>query len=173
MVKQYKVDEVSGFIDKLGEKGNLFFTDFSGVNVKGISVLRRKLREKNAEYRVVKNTLFKRALEKAGYSGLEEYVKGPLGVAFVRDEIGEVAKVLKDFKKEEENFSFSVGYIDNTLYNEAEVEKIASLPSRDVVLAQTMSMINAPATGIAMGMKQIMASLARGIRAVAEAGSNQ
>ncbi len=172
MVKQYKVDEVSSFVDKLGEKGNLFFTDFSGVNVKSISVLRNKLREKNAEYRVVKNTLFKRALEKAGYSGLDEYVKGPLGIAFVKDEIGEVAKVLKDFKSEENNFSFSIGYIENTLYNEAEVEKIASLPSREVVLAQTMSMINAPATQIAMGMNQIMASLARGIKAVAEANNS-
>ncbi len=172
MVKQYKIDEVSSFVDKLGEKGNLFFTDFSGVNVKSISVLRNKLREKNAEYRVVKNTLFKRALEKAGYSGLDEYVKGPLGVAFVKDEIGEVAKVLKDFKREEDNFSFSIGYIENTLYNEAEVAKIASLPSREVVLAQTMSMINAPATQIAMGMKQIMASLARGIKAVAEANNS-
>jgi large subunit ribosomal protein L10 len=173
MVKQYKVDEVSSFVDKLGEKGNLFFTDFSGVDVKNITILRRKLREKNAEYRVVKNTLFKRALEKAGYSGLDEYIKGPLGVAFVKDEIGEVARVLKDFKSEEENFSFSIGYIENTLYNESEVEKIASLPSREVVLSQTMSMINAPATQIATGMKQIMSSLARGIKAVAEAHGNQ
>lgn len=173
MVKQYKINEVNSFVDKLSEKGNLFFTDFSGVNVKNISVLRRKLREKNADYKVVKNTLFKRALEKAGYSGLGEYVKGPLGVAFVKDEIGEVAKVLKQFKSEENNFSFSIGYIENILYNEAEVEKIASLPSKDVVLAQTMSMINAPATQIAMGMKQIIASLARGIKAVAEAGSSE
>ena len=171
MVKQYKVDEVNSFVEKLKEKKNLFFTNYTGIDVKGITKLRRSLREKNAEYRVVKNSLFKRALNEVGYTELGDYIKGPIGVAFVDEEIGEVAKVLKDFKKGEIKFSYSVGYIENTLYNEDEIEKIASLPSKEVVLSQTMSMINAPASGIAMGMNQIMASLARGINAVAEANN--
>jgi large subunit ribosomal protein L10 len=169
MIKQYKVDEVNNLVEKLKAKHNVILTSYSGVTVEGLSILRRKLREKNADYKVVKNNLFKLALEKCGYQGFHDYIKGPIGVTFLKDEIGEVARVLKDFAKEQENFKYSVGILDNTIYFEDQVKRIADLPSKDVLLSQTMSLINGPATYMAMGMNQIMASLARGIKAVAEA----
>jgi len=104
---------------------------------------------------------------------IEEHLKGPLGVAFVQDEVGEVAKVLKNFKKDEEKFSFSYSLIDNVLFNESQIKGIADLPSKEVLLAQIMSMINGPASHIAIGINQVMASLARGIKAVAEAKNQQ
>ncbi len=168
MVKQYKIDEVEKLTSQLSEKGNIIFTNYSGINVKDLSDLRRKLREKNTDYKVVKNKLFKRALDNAGYSGLDEYLKGPIAVAFANDEVGEAAKVLKEFKDEVNKFSYSVGVIDKTVYNEEDIEKIAKLPSREVILGQIMSLANGPASGIAMGIDQVMASLARGINAVAE-----
>ena len=111
MAKQYKVDEVNNLVEKLQEKGNIILTQYSGVTVKNLSVLRNKLREKNADYKVVKNNLFKRALENAGYSGLDDYLKGPIAVAFMDEEIGEVAKILQDFKKDADTFSYSYGVI--------------------------------------------------------------
>jgi large subunit ribosomal protein L10 len=140
--------------------------------VHGLSELRSKLREKGAEYKVVKNNLFKRALEKTGYKGYDEYLKGPIGVTFIKDEVGEVAKVLKDFAKEQENFSFTAGILDQELYDESQIKMIADLPSKEVLLGQVLSLVNGPASGIAMGMNQIMSSLARGIQAVAEANGN-
>jgi large subunit ribosomal protein L10 len=116
----------------------------------------------------VKNNLFKRALEKTGYMNLYQYLKGPVGVAFLNDQIAEIAKVLKEFGVGQEKFSFSAGMLDSVLYDQEEIKKIADLPSKEVLLSQIMSMMNAPASGIAMGMNQIMASLARGIMAVAE-----
>jgi len=171
MVKQYKLDEVNLLIEKLEAKKNIIFTDYSGVSVKELGSLRRQLREKNAEYKVVKNNFLKRALKEAGYENLDSYLKGPLGIAFVADEVGEVAKVLKNFEKEEKNFSFSIGVIDNILYQEEQVRRIADLPPKDVILSQIMSLVNGPTTGIAVGVNEIMASLARGIKAVAEANS--
>lgn len=168
MIKQYKIDEVENLVEKLQAKSNLILTDYSGVNVKGLSILRDKLREKNAEYKVVKNNLFKLALKKVGQDGLDDFIKGPIAVAFVSDEIGDIAKILKDFGKEQENFSFTAGVMDSVIYNQEQVKTIADLPSKEVLLGQVMSMINGPASGIAMGMNQIMASLARGIQAVAE-----
>lgn len=172
MIKQYKIDEVENLVEKLKDKGNIIFTNYSGVNVLGLSALRSKLREKGAEYKVVKNNLFKLALEKIGYKGYEEYIKGPIGVTFIKDEVGDIAKVLKDFAKEQEKFSFSIGIVDQVVYNENQIKMIADLPPKEVLLSQTMSLINGPASGIAMGMNQIMASLARGIQAVAEAKGN-
>jgi len=173
MIKQYKIDEVSSMVAQLKEKGNIILTNYSGIRVKDLSKLRKTLRTKNADYRVVKNTLFKRALKEVGIEGLDDYLKGPVAVAFARDDAGEIAKALKDFAKDVEKFSYSAGYLDNVLYNQDQIKTIADLPSREVVLAQLMGMVNGPARGIAVGMNQIMASLARGIKAVAEAQNKQ
>jgi len=173
MVKEHKINEVNELIAKLRQRGNIFLTSYSGIKVKGLSMLRRMLREKNAEYKVVKNNLLKRAMAGAGLKNIEEHLKGPLGVAFVKDEVGDVAKVLQIFKKGEEKFSYSVGLIDNVLYTENQIKRIAELPSREVLLAQIMSMINGPATHIAVGINQVITSLARGIKAVAEARNQQ
>lgn len=169
MAKQYKVDEVALLASKLRDKSNIILTSYTGIKVKDLGRLRKTLRTKDAEYRVVKNTLFKRALKDAGFEGLDEHLKGPIGVAFFRDQVGEVAKALKDFGKDVEKFSYSVGVLDSVVYTEEQIKRIADLPSREAVLSQVLSMVNAPARSIATGMNQIMASLARGINAVAEA----
>jgi len=173
MVKQSKIDEVASLVSRLKEKGNFILTNYSGVKVKGLSELRKRLRAKNAGYKIIKNNLFKRALHDTGYQGVDEYLKGPLGVAFAGEEIGDVAKILKEYAKEDEKFKYTAGVIDRTVYNEDQVKRIADLPSRDVLIAQVMSMVNAPGTSIAFGMNQVIASIARGIQAVAEAGNKQ
>jgi large subunit ribosomal protein L10 len=169
MAKQYKVDEVALLASKLRDKSNIILTSYTGIKVKDLGRLRKTLRTKDAEYRVVKNTLFKRALKEAGFEGLDEHLKGPIGVAFFGDQIGEVTKALKDFGKDVEKFSYSVGVLDSVVYTQDQIKRIADLPSREAVLSQVMSLVNGPARGIATGMNQIMASLARGINAVAEA----
>jgi large subunit ribosomal protein L10 len=168
MVKQYKIDEVNNLVEKIENRKNLVLTDYSGVTVQSLSSLRKQLREKNAEYKVVKNNLLKLALKETGYEGLNDYIRGPVAVAFVNDEIAEVAKILKDFSKEEDKFSFSAGYLDNSVFDKEQMAKIAELPSREVLLGQIMSLLNGPAQGMAIGMNEIMSSLARGINAVAE-----
>ncbi len=173
MVKQYKVDEVANLVERLKARNNMILTNYSGIQVKNLSKLRKTLRSKNAEYRVVKNTLFKRALKEVGIAGLDDYLKGPIAVAFVNEEFGDVAKVLKDFAKDVDKFTFSAGYMGSVVYNQEQIKRIADLPSKEVILSQVMSMINAPARGIAVGTNQIMASLARGIKAVAEARNQQ
>ena len=172
MVKQYKIDEVSDLSSKLDERKNIILTDYSGVKVKGLNELRSRLREKGAEYKVVKNNLFRLALKEKGYEAIDEHLKGPTAVAFAGDQFGEIAKILKNFRTEEENFSYSIGVFDNVIYSEDQVKTIADLPSHDAILGQVMSLVNGPAQGIAIGMNQIMSSLARGIQAVAESNNN-
>ncbi len=172
MVKQYKIDEVSDLISKLKARNNFILTDYSGVKVNDIAVLRRQLAEKNAQYKVVKNNLFRKALQELGYGNIDEHLKGPIGVAFAGEQVGEVAKVLKEFAEKNDKFSYVAGVLENVIYGKEQIKKIADLPSKEVLLSQTMSMINAPARYIATGMNQIMASLARGIQAVAETKNN-
>lgn len=171
MVKQYKVDEVSSLVAKLHEKKNILLTNFSGTKVKDLNQLRRTLREKGVEYRVVKNNLFNRALKEAGYKDIDEHIKGPIAVAFTDSDLSDVAKVFKEFQREFENFSYSIGVMDDIVYGVREIRKIADLPSKDILIAQLMSLINGPASGIAMATNQIIASLARGIKLVADKNS--
>jgi large subunit ribosomal protein L10 len=109
MIKQYKIDEVDSLVSKLEEKSNFILTNYSGIKVRDLSQLRNSLREKNAEYKVIKNNLFKRALEKVGVEGLGQYLKGPVGVAFIKEEVGEITKILKEFGEKQEKFTYSVG----------------------------------------------------------------
>ncbi|MCX7680026.1 MAG: 50S ribosomal protein L10 [Spirochaetes bacterium] len=168
MVKQHKIDEVAKLKEQLRNKRNFILTHYSGIKVKDLSALRRKLREAGADYKVVKNKLFNLALRQEGYVSIENYLKGPTAVAFVKDDVSAVAKLLKEFKKEIEAFSIRLGVMDNAIYSAEQIEKIADLPPRDVVLAQLMGLINAPLTNIASGINQVIAALARGIKAVAE-----
>lgn len=168
MVKQYKIDEVGALTQKLKEQRNIILTNYSGIKVKELSELRRRLRAKGGEYKVVKNNLFKRAMKEASSVQIDQYLKGPLGVVFTKNDLSDVAKVLKDFGREQEKFSFSVAVMDEVVYSEEQIKRIADLPSREIVLSQMLSLINGPTAKIAIGLNQIMASLARGIKAVAE-----
>lgn len=172
MVKQVKIDDVNALVEKINQKKNFILTKYTGIKVKGLTLVRRKLREKNGDYHVVKNNMFKRALKECGYEGLDGMIKGPIAVAFANAEIAEIAKALKEFIKEEEKFGLYGGVIDKIVYDETQIMRIADLPSKEVLLSQVMSLVNGPASKIAIGTNQIMASLARGINAVAEAKNN-
>ncbi len=168
MIQQYKIDKVNSFVANLTEKKNIILSNYSGLNVKDLESLRGQLREKGVVYKVIKNNLFKRALKEAGYADIDQYLKGPIAVAFVESELSETARIFKDFKKEHENFNFTLGIMDNTVYEEEQIKRIADIPSKEVLIAQIMSLINTPATQLAMVVNQVAGSLARGIKAVAD-----
>ena len=158
MVKQYKIDAVTELVSKLSDQRNIILTNYSGIKDSDIRKLRIELRAKGATYKVVRNNLFRKALKDAGISAdLDSSLKGPIAVAFMNDQVGEVAKVFKTFKAEQEKFQFFLGVVEGAVYDEKGCQKLADLPTREGCLGQ-----------IAGGMNQIMASVARGIKAVAE-----
>lgn len=168
MVQQYKIDMVKEFTETLDGAANFILTSYSGIKVADLTQLRRSIRSKGGKLKVIKNNLFNRALTEKGYGSLEGQLKGPIAVAFGGESIGDIAQVLKEFKKTHEQFSYFLGVIDKSTYDEKSIQRIADLPSKEVLLAQLMSGLNSPARVIASGMNQIMSSLARGIKAVAE-----
>jgi large subunit ribosomal protein L10 len=168
MAKQQKIDQVQAITLKLKEKQNIIFTNYSGIKVSSLTALRNKLRVKNIDYKVIKNNLLKRALKDTGYPEVDQYLKGPIGVVFVNSDLGEAAKILKEFKKEQEKFSYSLGIMDNVVYNEDQIRRIADIPSKEVLYSQIMSLLNSSARNIAVAMNQTIASVARGVKAVAE-----
>lgn len=155
----------------LKSKPNFIVTQYQGLDVAQISNLRKKLREAGGSYTVVKNNVFSLALKESGVVQDFPYdstLKGPNAIAFASDDVPAVAKVLRDFGKENDKLKITAAVMESTYYDAKGVATIADLPSREQVLAQLAAMLNSPATKIAGTLNNIMASLARGIRSVAE-----
>lgn len=150
---------------------NFIVTQYQGLDVVAISNLRKKLREAGAKYTVVKNNVFSLALKESGVAKDFPYdstLKGPNAIAFTGADVPAVAKVLRDFAKENEKLVLTAGVMESTYFDAKGVKAIADLPSKEQILAQLAAMLNSPATKIAGTLNNVIASLARGIKSVAE-----
>ena len=171
MPSEKKIQLKESYTKILNDNPEFVLTRYIGLNVQEISGLRRSLTEKGVQYKVVKNNIFKQVIkENSNLTDFpaEEIFTGPIGVAFTSSDMPSVAKILKDFSKENENFSVMAGVMESKFYDENGINTIANLPSRDQSLATLASALNSPATKIAGMMGQIMGSLARAIKAVGE-----
>jgi len=124
----------------------VYLADFSGMDVETLSLLRKKCREQKVQFRVVKNTLLKRAFHERGITALDPYLEGPTGLVF--SPVSEVtpAKVLSDFAKEKEKPRIKAAVVDGRLYDDKAIKVLATLPSYEVMLSQVLSTLIAPMT---------------------------
>ena len=137
--KQVLVGELR---DKLHGATALYYTDFTGLNVKRMTELRRRLRKAGVEYLVIKNTLALRAVNDSGLAGQE--LKGPTGIVVGKDPVA-AAKVLADFAKEfEQRPALKGGLLDGKTINSAQVKKLATMPSREQMLAELGAGLQSP-----------------------------
>lgn len=135
--KEQLVSELKG---KMDGATALYFTDFTGLNVKRMTELRRRLRKAGVEYVVIKNTLALRAVNESGLTG--GTLKGPTGVVVSRDPSA-AAKVLVDFAREnDQKPKVKGGLVDGASVTEAEVKKLATLPTREVALGMLAGAMN-------------------------------
>ncbi len=168
MARPEKVAEVELLTEKLQKSEGLVLADFSGLTVAEINDLRRKCRENNVEFRVVKNRLARRAAAAADIPALEELLRGPTGIAFGMESPVEPAKVLTDYAKAHEKIEIKGGFVDGEVLGLAQVQALSDVPSKTELIAMIARGLNAPATGLAGTMNAVMASLARAIQAAAE-----
>ena len=132
MKRTEKEQLVSELRSKIDGATALYFTDFTGLNVKRMTDLRRRLRKAGVEYVVIKNTLALRAVNESGLAG--GTLKGPTGVA-VSTDAAAAAKVLVDFAREnEQRPALKGGLVEGEAVSEADVKKLATLPSKEVAL---------------------------------------
>ena len=123
---------VDGLREKLGSANAVYYTDFTGLNVKRMTELRRRLRKASVEYVVIKNTLALRAVNESGL--VSQQLKGPTGVVVAKDAIT-AAKVLSDFAKEnDQKPSVKGGIYEGKSVDDAMVKKLATMPTRDEAL---------------------------------------
>lgn len=160
--------------ERLDRTAVMYLTDFSGLNVKSMTVLREKLRESGAEYLVGKNRLVKLALAETEMPDLSGALIGPTGVVFGYDDAVSAAKVLTDFAKDNNDRpTFKAGVLDNNLLSAAQIDRLAKLPPREVLLSELAGAMSAPMAMLAQALEaklQETAGLLDAYKAKKEAG---
>jgi large subunit ribosomal protein L10 len=167
-VNDAKRDAVAALKERFGEATDFVFTDYRGLTVDQITQLRSKLREQQAEYRVIKNNYAKIAFQQMkSPEEVSSYLVGPTAVAIARGESGPVVKSLFDFAKE---WSVQVkgGLIAGSVFDSAQIEAYGKLPGREALIAMLMGTMNAPLTNMMYAMKGVSSKLVRTLQAVAD-----
>jgi large subunit ribosomal protein L10 len=142
--KQIVVQELA---ERLRASKGAVLTDYRGLSVAKVTDLRNKLRAAGVEYRVVKNTLLKRAADSAGIEGLDTYLEGPTALAMSVDPVAP-AKVLSDWIKANKMLEIKGGIVEGRVINSTGVAGLADLPPREVLLATVVGTLQAPISGL-------------------------
>jgi len=130
--------------DKFSRMKTAVLSDYQGLSVKQINVLRKELREKSVEFYVVKNTLAKRASKETPLSILDAHFKGPTAVALSYDDPVTPVKVLTEFSKKEPKLKITVGFVEGREFDCDTLKELAKLPPREVLLSRMLSGFNGP-----------------------------
>lgn len=142
--------------------------NYSGITVADDTKLRKDLREAGCTYKVVKNTLLKRAFEAAGIEGLDECLNGTTAIAFSDSSYTEAPKILSKYAKDHENYTVKAGFIDGAAVDANSISELAKLPPKEVLVAQVLYGLNAPIQGLATVSNGLIRSLAIALNAIAE-----
>jgi large subunit ribosomal protein L10 len=145
---------------------SVFLTDFQGLNVEEMIDFRRQCRKEAVGYRVVKNTLTRLAAKKAGMEELLEHIEGPSAIAYSYDDPSAPARVITSFAKTHERPVIKVSRFEGEFYGPDRVEMIASLPSKEVLLAKLLGSCNAPLQGFVGTLSGLLQKLVMTIDAV-------
>ncbi|ASW42145.1 50S ribosomal protein L10 [Clostridium isatidis] len=145
-IKEAKVAEIK---EKLQNSKSIVLADYQGLTVEEDTNLRKTLREAGVEYKVYKNTLVLLAAKELGIEGLEQYLEGPVSIAFGYEDATAPARVLHTFAKDHKKLELKAGVVEGTLYNKEEIEKIATIPSKEVLIAKLLGSFKAPLSNLA------------------------
>lgn len=167
--KNQKKDILESMQQKFVNANSLAFTEYCGLTVAQLTDLRKKLREVDAEFKVYKNTLTKIALKDVeGSENLIDHMKGSTAVTIANNDPAAPFKVLNEFIKDKTNkhLKFKVGLLEGMIVDEAKLSFIASIPTREVLLAQVAAGFNAPITGLVQCLAGTLRNLVNVLDAV-------
>lgn len=139
--KEAVVKEVK---EKLEKAKSTVLTDYRGLNVSESNQLRKKLREADVEYRVIKNTMARFAVKELGLDELSQYLEGPTAIAFSYEDPAAAPKILTEFMKSSKKLTIKAGLLEGRMIDEAGVKTLADLPSREVLLSMVLSAMQSP-----------------------------
>jgi large subunit ribosomal protein L10 len=174
--REQKAATVAEIAEQIRESDAVFAVDYRGMSVPQAADLRAKLRDANATFRVVKNTLTERAADEADAAVLKSLLEGPTALTFVRGDVAAAAKAIADYQRTAQILPFKGGLMNGDALDAEQMVAIARLPSREVLNAQLVGLVASPITGLARTLNQLIAGVAialSGVREKAESGEIQ
>jgi large subunit ribosomal protein L10 len=151
------IDEIAA---EIKEADAIYAVDYRGISVPAAAELRTKLREADATFRIVKNTLTERAADKAEIAELKELLEGPTALTFVRGDAALAAKALNDQARVTETLAFKGGFLNGAALSPDDIKSLARLPTRQVLYGQLVGIVASPITGLARGLGSLLGGLA-------------
>ena len=149
ITKDKKKQMVADYVDRMSNSQALILTDYRGLTVADLTELRRKLREDNGTFQIVKNTLFKLALDRAEIPIPPEQLDGTIAVGYCREEVPPVAKTLTDFAKKSSALKIRGAILGTDFVDVSRVQNLADLPPREILLAGLLGSIQGPMSSLA------------------------
>lgn len=170
MNREEKATAVAEIAEQIQGSEAVFAVDYRGITVAQIKELRTKLRDSDATFRVVKNTLTERAADKADAEALKSLLEGPTALTFVRGDAAAAAKTIADFQRSTggELLPFKGGLMEGNTLDAAQIVAISKLPSRQVLYGQLVGVVASPITGLARSLNGLVSGLAIALGGVLE-----
>ena len=150
-----KKEEVTKLANKIKEAKLVLLTDYRGINVEDVTNLRKELRNINADYKVIKNNITRRALAEAGIEGLEEQLVGPTAVIMTNEDYLETTKAIYSFSKDNDFYKIKGGVVEGKVMTAEEIITLAKLPSRDTLLSMLAGALLGNISKLAVALDQV------------------
>lgn len=153
--RQLKEAKVAEIKEKLEKAQGVVLSQYQGLNVEDDTLLRKNLREAGVEYKVYKNTLVILAARELGIEGIVTHLQGPISIAFGYEEPTVAARVLNEFAKTHKKLELKAAIIQGQVFDGAQVNELASIPPRDVLIAKLLGSFKAPISNLAYVLNSI------------------
>lgn len=162
-----KQQEVDAIKEKIQKSKSLILVNYKGLTVKEDTDLRREFRKNNVEYKVLKNTLMRRAFNELNYKDFDEALNGTTSVAISYDDEVLAAKVIKEKSKElKEKIMPKCGLVNGVFIDAKKVEELATIPSKEVLIAKMLGSLNAPISGFAGVCRAMLSGIVYALKSV-------
>lgn len=177
-LRDNKVKKVEEIKNRLNDARAIVLVDYKGVNVEEDNILRSKFREDNVDYFIAKNSLIKLALQDLGIDSLDSYLVGPTAVAVSKEDEVAPARVIRNFvdteleKEKKELLSFKIGLVSNDLFDSAQLNQLASLPSREELIAKVLASLNSPISGFVGALQGVIRKFVYCVDEIAKSKTN-
>ncbi len=150
-----KKEQVAQIEDKIKRSAGIVIVDYRGITVEEDTALRAGLREAGVEYKVIKNRLLLKAFNNTGYEGFDKVLEGPTAVAFSYDDATAPARIISEKGKKLNKLAVKGGVVENQIMDAAGINKIANIPSKNVLLGQLLGLLTSPMRGLAVALNEV------------------
>lgn len=168
MNREQKAAAVAEIAESIKEADAVFAVDYRGISVPQAAELRTRLREVDASFRVVKNSLTERAVDEVGADTLKALLEGPTALTFVRGDAALAAKALQTFRRETDKLEFKGGLLGSEAVDTEQILALARLPARDVLYGQLVGVVASPISGLVRTLNALISGLALQLGQIAE-----